>query len=144
MKRPSVATVVTARPWEPAFVEVAASSARVRLVARIAEAAELARLIDRFDVLLVGAETPWWEPWIPGALDRLGHRSIGLHQEGDLVGARLVMATSLRYTEATPPEVLVAGAVSLGQSRAPLMDRSTVEPHTQRYSRAPGSTGRYR
>ncbi len=130
--RPMVATVVTARPWEAAFVQAATAGARVRLVARIGDAPQLARLIGRFDVLVVGAETAWLEPWIPGALRRLGHSSIGVHADGDTVGARLVDDACLRFDEDTPPEMLIAGAVSLGQSRTCNSERSTTVPQTQR------------
>lgn len=130
--RPVVATVVTARPWETAFVQAATTGARIRLVARIGDAPELARLIGRFDVLVVGAETPWLEPWVLSALRRFGHSSIGVYTGGDAVGARLVDDACLRFSEDTPSAMLISGAVSLGQSRTCSSDRSTTVPQTHR------------
>jgi hypothetical protein len=144
--RPAVATVMSARPWEAAFVVEATTSALVRVVARIDGAWELAELAMRLDVLLIGAETPWLEPWMFDTVHRLGCATIGLHLDGDEVGASMVSSSTLRLVDTTPPQRLVRSATAVAQSglTASKAERSTSDPQTHRYSRAPGSTGRYR
>lgn len=142
--RPTVATVVSARPWESAFVGEATSGARLRLVARIDQPGELARVAPWLDVVVVGAETPWLEQWMPDTLARLGCSTIGVHVRGDQVGARLVERATVCAIESTSPETLVDTAWAAAQSETAILsvERSTSDPHTQRYKRAPGSTGR--
>lgn len=142
--RPAVATVMSARPWEAAFVIEATASALVRVVARVDEPWELAGVAMDLDALLVGAETPWIEQWMFGTLGRLGCATIGLHATGDAVGARLLEGCTVRLDDDTPPVRLVARTAALAQSGSATFsnDRSTSDPQTHRYRSAPGSTGR--
>lgn len=143
MHRPAVATVVSVQDWEHAFARDAVAGARIRLIARLGAASELVRVVHLVDVVVVGAETPWLEPWVFGAVARLGGATIGVHRPGDRVGSRLVAAASLRLPDDVAPEALVAAAVSLGQSAARTAPFSpTTDPQTHRYSRASRSTGR--
>ena len=57
--RPSIATVVSALAWERDLATLARASATVRLVRRCHTVADVERVMDRIDSLVVGAETAW-------------------------------------------------------------------------------------
>lgn len=82
MSRPTVATVLSARPWEARLAAAAHRSGLVRLVGRIYQPIELSRL-DTPDWLVVGAETAWLDPLRIEAIRSSGTAVVGVHAEGD-------------------------------------------------------------
>jgi Mrp family chromosome partitioning ATPase len=80
---PRVATVLSAREWESAFVAHARESATVRLVLRAFVPDEVAAEADRIDVVVAGAETSWVTPARIHAWRRSGLRIVGIHPRGD-------------------------------------------------------------
>jgi hypothetical protein len=117
MTRPAVATVMSARPWEDELARMATTGARVRLVARISDPIDLAAQLSRTDVIVIGSETPWVEPWLFETAETFGTESIGVHPTGDAPGARLVSHATLHFDEDTPTERLIAAAALLGVRR---------------------------
>lgn len=113
MSRPALATVVSVRPWEAELVRAATSGARVRLIARAAGPDELTRTLADADVIVIGAETPWLEPWLFAAAARFGTGSIGIHATGDGPGRRMVARATLRFEEGVSPERLIDAATVL-------------------------------
>lgn len=78
---PKVATVLSARDWEPNLVAAAQSSATVRLVGRVYQPDEIA--VMDVDVVVVGAETSWLSSARIQAWRRQGIRVVGMYPRGD-------------------------------------------------------------
>ncbi|NOY56981.1 MAG: hypothetical protein GXP34_13500 [Actinobacteria bacterium] len=87
MSRASVATVLSARPWEEVFVSFARETAAVRVVARAYEPEEATRRSP--GVIVAGSETPWVCPAIVKAWRRRGIRVVGIYPAGDEPGRQL-------------------------------------------------------
>ena len=77
------ATILSAREWESALVARARETAEVRLVLRAFRPGEIERAADRIDVVVAGAEVPWFTPARIGAWRRRGLRVIGVYPAGD-------------------------------------------------------------
>lgn len=75
--RPTLATVLSARDWEPRLAGVARHSGLVRLVGRVFEPIELEHL-PRPDWVVVGAETAWLEPGWVEAMHAAGSGVVGV------------------------------------------------------------------
>lgn len=75
--RPAVATVLSTRAWEPAFVRLARSSALARVVGRAWEADTIDAVAP--EVVVVGAETGWLGRGIVDAWQRSGRSVMGVH-----------------------------------------------------------------
>ncbi|MDR9451376.1 MAG: hypothetical protein RI637_09185 [Acidimicrobiia bacterium] len=88
--RPRVATVLSAREWEPLFANVARSTSLVRLVARAYEPADLDRRIGELDVVVAGAETAWVTPTAIQLWRSRGLGVLGLHPPADRPARRLL------------------------------------------------------
>lgn len=116
MSRPTVATVVSARAWEAALASAATKGARIRLVARTGSAFELARTVAHTDVVVIGSETPWLEPWVFEVLSRFGVATIGVHAAGDRPAAALSATATLRFEESVQTDHVVAAAATLAVS----------------------------
>lgn len=105
MTRPTVATVLSPRPWEEVFAAVARHSALVRLVGRVYEPIDL-HAMPRPDWVVVGAETAWLGPdWVK-AVHRGGSAVLGI-VEGEGEAERLeAMGIDAVASAATDPFVL--------------------------------------
>lgn len=90
MTRPRVATVLSAREWEPAFAVLARATGVVRLVTRAYEPSDLEN--DELDVIVAGAETAWVTPTVIKTWRRRGMGVLGLHPPYDRPAARLLRA----------------------------------------------------
>lgn len=90
MTRPRVATVLSAREWEPLFADMARSTSLVRLVARAYEPADLDRRAGELDVVVAGAETAWVTPAAIKGWRRRGLGVLGLHPPTDGPARRLL------------------------------------------------------
>lgn len=88
-----VATVLSARDWEPALVEHARETAAFRIVLRAYQPDEIEARHDDIDVVVAGGEVAWVTPRQVATWKRLGLGVVGVHPEGDspsgemLVGA---------------------------------------------------------
>jgi len=83
--RPVVATVLSAREWEPVLAAVARHSGRVRLVGRVFEPIELERM-PRPDWIVVGAETAWLGgDWVE-AMHDAGSSVVGVYGDDGEAG----------------------------------------------------------
>lgn len=80
--RPAVATVLSARPWESAFVRLARASALVRVVTRAWEPAAIDEAAP--GVVVIGGETAWMSRGLIAAWRRLGRLVLGVHAAGSL------------------------------------------------------------
>lgn len=78
-----VATILSAREWEPRLVAAARESAAVKLVLRAYLPEEVSRRADSIDVVVAGAETSWVTPTRVASWRRLGIRVVGVHSRAD-------------------------------------------------------------
>ena len=76
--RPALATVLSARTWEPTLVRLARASALARVVGRAWESTT----IDTSgpDVVVVGAETAWLSKALVAAWQGVGRAVVGVHR----------------------------------------------------------------
>ena len=128
---PRVATILSAREWEPGFVAHARGSSSLRLVMRVYLPDEIAAEAERIDVVVVGSETPWATPARIATWQRLGLRIVGIHPEGDSPGAERLRAA--RVDEVLPdsvgPETIARVVLLLEPARnseAPVAGRLSV------------------
>ena len=77
--RPTVATLMTPRPWEAALVQTASDTALVRLVARCYNPADLPVV----DAVIAGSEVPWLSVTRIERWQRSGIAVIGVFPLGD-------------------------------------------------------------
>ncbi len=80
MTRPTVATVLSARAWEPVLAATARHSGLVRLLGRVFDPIELERL-PRPDWVVVGAETAWLATDWVGAMHAAGSSVAGVFED---------------------------------------------------------------
>ncbi|MEX1280250.1 MAG: hypothetical protein AB1Z55_05980 [Acidimicrobiia bacterium] len=108
MTRPSVATVLSARPWEARLAAAARRTGLARLVGRIYEPIDLAAL-PRPDWLVVGAETAWLSAARVASVRSAGTAIIGVHPTGDDPGreALVSLGTDLVVEESVDPVTLL-------------------------------------
>jgi len=106
MTRPRVATVLSARNWEPTFADLARATSLVRLVARAYEPAELDRRAGELDVIVAGAETAWVTPSAIKSWRSRGLGVLGLHPPNDRPARRLLTIGEADEVlpDTTPPE----------------------------------------
>lgn len=108
MTRPSVATVLSARPWEARLAAAARRTGLARLVGRIYEPIDLAAL-PRPDWLVVGGETAWLSAARVASVRSAGTAVIGVHPSGDEPGRRALgsLGVDLVVDESVDPVTLL-------------------------------------
>ena len=84
--RPTLATVLSPRPWESRLVDAALESGLVRLVGRCYNPADVAHV----DVVVVGTETPWLNANRIARWRLQGIAVIGVFPAGDRVAVDLL------------------------------------------------------
>ena len=106
MNRPRIATVLSAREWEPLFADIARSTGLVRLVARAYEPSDLDRRAGELDVVVAGAETAWVTPAAIRQWRRQGLGVLGVHPPHDRPAKRLLTIGGADEVvpDSTPPE----------------------------------------
>jgi len=122
MRRPAVATVLTAHSWEEEFISFIRDGAGLRVVTRAYEPEEVMRRAP--DVVVVGSETSWISPTHVRAWKRRGIRVLGLHPLGDQPGKELLERGG---ADAILPETTSAVGL-LRTVQALSVDRSRVLP----------------
>lgn len=111
MNRPRIATVLSAREWEPRFVDAARRDPTVRVVRRAYEVQDLERAAP-LDGVVVGSETSWITSTLVRSIRRRGTRVIGVYPTGDGPGRDLLHrgGADIALPDTTPPEDLLSAA----------------------------------
>ncbi len=117
MTRPRVATVLSAREWEPTFAGIARATGLVRLVARAYEPADLERRSGELDVIVAGAETVWVTPTAIKNWRSRGLGVLGVHPPYDRPARRLLTAGGADEVlpDTTPPEQILHTVRTMGR-----------------------------
>ena len=135
--RPRIATVLSADPWEQAFVDHARTTGGVRIVARAYEPTDIPKEVD---LIIASVDTAWLTPACLRAWRADGRHVVGIHDRNDEPGRRLL--TAGRVTAALSSDE--APDVLLNTVRAVTAIRSVPEPHatTTLVTGAAGAPGR--
>ena len=120
MNRPRVATVLSAREWEPRLVDAARRDPQIRIVRRAYEPQDLDRSAP-LDAVVVGSETAWITSARIHSLRKTGIRVIGVYPEGDRPGRDLLHrgGVDVALPDTTPPEELLTTASMMRCEGAP-------------------------
>jgi MinD superfamily P-loop ATPase len=105
-----VATVLSAREWEPELVAFAREEAAVRIVLRAFQPSDVGDRHESIDVVVAGADVSWVTPALIASWRRLGLAVIGVHPVGDRPAAELLAAGGVdeRLADDVPPEAIIA------------------------------------
>ena len=106
---PRIATVLSARPWEPGLIALARETAAVRPVLRAYRPEEVTERAAEIDVVVAGAETTWVTPALIASWRRSGLAVVGLYPAGDAPARRLLETGGADEVLAddTPPSALI-------------------------------------
>ncbi|MCZ7533355.1 MAG: hypothetical protein M5U23_08125 [Acidimicrobiia bacterium] len=85
-----VATVLSAREWEPSLVAYARDTAAIRVVLRAFQPRDIEARAEEIDVIVAGGEVAWVTPHQIAAWTHLGCAVIGIHPSGDGPAASLL------------------------------------------------------
>ena len=85
-----VATVLSARDWEPELVAYARTSASVRIVVRAYQPQDIDRYADEIEVAVAGGDVSWVTPAHVASWKARGIGVIGVVPEGDAPAARVL------------------------------------------------------
>lgn len=103
--RPTMATVISPRPWEPRLVAAIAESGLVRLTGRCYDPQD----VPAVDALVVGSETPWLDPQVIDGLRRRGIAILGVYPPGDGPAIEMFCDASVDqlFSDTTDPLVIL-------------------------------------
>ena len=120
MNRPRIATVLSAREWEPKLVDAARRDPTVRVVRRAYEPQDLDRA-GPLDIVVVGAETSWITPSRIRSIRRSGTRVVGVYPSGDRPGHELLRrgGVDVALPDSTPAEDLLSAASMVAADSLP-------------------------
>ena len=90
-----VATVLSARDWEPGLVSYARETAEVLIVLRAFQPHEIEQHADDIDVVVAGGEVSWVTPAQIAAWQRAGLGVLGIHPEEDGPAASILRAAGV-------------------------------------------------
>jgi MinD-like ATPase involved in chromosome partitioning or flagellar assembly len=113
-----VATVLSAREWEPGLVAHARDTASIRVVLRAFQPRDIEAHAGDIDVVVAGGEVAWVTPHQISTWRRLGFAVIGIHPPGDAPAASLLELGGA--SEILPDDVDVAALVQAIRFVAPL------------------------
>ena len=85
-----VATVLSAREWEPGLVSHARDTAALRIVLRAYQPSDIEVRVNEIDVVVAGGEVSWVTPRQIASWCRLGLGVVGVHPAGDTPSAQLL------------------------------------------------------
>ncbi len=122
-----IATVLSARAWEPGLVAYARESATARVVLRAYQPWEIEERSDQIDVVVVGAEVAWVTPAQLAAWRRAGLGIVGVYAAGDRPAARMFADAGVEETlpDDAPVTAIVAAARFVAPD-GPTTDRPAV------------------
>lgn len=103
--RPTVATVLSPRPWEGRLVEAAAATGLVRVVARCFESSDLPDV----DAIVAGSEAPWLGVTTLRFWKRQGIVVVGMFPLGDRPAIELFCRANVDqlYADVTDPLIVL-------------------------------------
>ncbi len=120
-----VATVLSAREWEPGLVQHARDTASLRVVLRAYQPSEIENRASEIDVVVAGGEVAWVTPRQIATWRRLGFGVVGVHPAGDVPAAQLLERGGAN--EVVPDSIDVAALVQAVRFVAPRIENPTVE-----------------
>lgn len=103
--RPSLATVLSPRPWEAELVRTAIESGLVRLVARCYNPVD----VPAVDAVVVGSEVPWLSGSVIAQWQRFGLAVIGVFPLGDRPAIEMFCRAGVDqlFTDVADPVVML-------------------------------------
>ena len=84
-----VATILSAREWEPGLVAHARETASIKVVLRAFKPSDIEGHADDIDVVVAGGDVAWVTPHQISAWRRLGFGVVGMYPDGDHPSAAL-------------------------------------------------------
>lgn len=120
-----VATVLSAREWEPGLVAHARDTAALRVVLRAYQPTDIEARSDEIDVVVAGGEVAWVTPRQVSTWRRLGFGVIGVHPAGDEPSAQLLERGGAN--EVVPDTIDTVALVQAIRFVAPAADEIAVE-----------------
>jgi hypothetical protein len=85
-----VATVLSARDWEPNLVAQARETASIRIVLRAFQPKDIESHAGEIDVVVASGDVSWVTPHQISTWCRLGFAVVGIHPAGDVPAASLL------------------------------------------------------
>jgi MinD-like ATPase involved in chromosome partitioning or flagellar assembly len=120
-----VATVLSAREWEPGLVAHARDTATLRVVLRAYQPSDIEARAGEIDVVVAGGEVTWVTPRQVSTWRRLGFGVIGVHPAGDVPAAELLVRGGAN--EVVPDTIDTVALVQAIRFVAPAADQIVVE-----------------
>jgi MinD-like ATPase involved in chromosome partitioning or flagellar assembly len=120
-----VATVLSAREWEPGLVAHARDTASLRVVLRAYQPADIESRSNEIDVVVAGGEVAWVTPSQIAGWRRLGFGVIGVHPAGDEPAAQLLQRGGAN--EVVPDTIDAVALVQAIRFVAPSADHEIAE-----------------
>ena len=110
--RPSVASVISPRPWERRLVDAAMETGLVRLIARCYNPQDVPQGVN---VIVAGTETPWLSPELVTAWRRNGATVIGIFPAPDRAAVAMLCRAGVDqlFTETADPILILRAARDL-------------------------------
>lgn len=134
-----VATVLSAREWEPNLVAHARDSASVRIVVRAYQPQDIDRHADDLDVVVVGGEVSWATPAHVASWKRHGLGVIGVIPKGDAPAGRVLESGGA--DEIVPDTIDPSALVQAIRFVAPSASQQTAEAPASRMTAVVGPRG---
>ena len=120
-----VATVLSAREWEPGLVAHARDTAALRVVLRAYQPSDIEARASEIDVVVAGGEVAWVTPRQVATWRRLGFGVIGVHPMGDAPAAQMFELGGA--SEVVPDSIEVSALVQAIRFVAPAADQVVTE-----------------
>jgi len=120
-----VATVLSAREWEPGLVQHARETASLRVVLRAYRPSDIENRASEIDVVVAGGEVAWVTPRQIATWRRLGFGVVGVHPKGDGPAAQLLERGGAN--EVVPDTIDVAALVQAVRFVAPRFEGPSLE-----------------
>jgi len=113
--RPSVATVLSPRPWEARLVQCAAETGLVRLMARCYNPGD----VPAVDVVVTGSEVSWLSAAVIAQWRRSGLAVVGIFPDGDrpAIGMFCRGGVDQLFAEVADPVVILRAVRDLALTR---------------------------
>ncbi len=118
-----IATVLSAREWEPTLVSHAKETASLRVVLRAYRPADIELHANDIDVVVAGGEVSWVTPRQVAIWRRLGFGVVGVHPDGDGPAAQILEAGGA--DEVVPDTIDAAALVQAIRFVAPAAEHSS-------------------
>lgn len=115
--RPTMATVLTPRPWEAELVRTAIETGLVRLLARCYNPGD----IPTADAIVVGSEVPWLDGTVIDRWHRAGLAVIGVFPLGDRPAIEMFCRAGVDqlFAEVADPMVVLRAVRAIAADYAP-------------------------